>query len=99
MVFRGLAASTVNLWMTAVRRLAAEAADNGLIKPEVAAGIARVKGVRRQGGRIGNWLTVPLAERLLHEPDTRTLKGKRDRALLAVMLGCGLRREETAHLV
>ena len=98
LVERGLAASTLNLWMTAVRRLAAEAADNSLIKPEIALGIARVKGARRQGVRIGNWLTVPLAEALLNEPDTQTLKGKRDRALLAVMLGCGLRREETARL-
>ena len=98
LVERGLAASTINLWMTAVRRLAAEAADNNLIKPEIALGIARVKGARRQGVRIGNWLTVPLAEALLNEPDTQTLKGKRDRALLAVMLGCGLRREETARL-
>jgi integrase len=94
----GLAPSTVNLRMTAIRRLAAEAADNGLLKPETASGIARVKGARRQGVRIGNWLSVPLAESLLRQPDTGTLKGKRDRALLAVMLGCGLRREETAAL-
>jgi site-specific recombinase XerD len=98
LVDSGLAPSTVNLRITAIRRLAAEAADNGMLAPEIASGIARVKGARRQGVRIGNWLTVPLAETLLNEPDTRTLKGKRDRALLAVMLGCGLRREETAAL-
>jgi integrase len=35
---------------------------------------------------------------LINTPDIGTLKGKRDRALLAVMIGCGLRREETAVL-
>src|SRR5579871_5226321 len=39
-----LAASTRNVRLTAVRRLAAEAADNGLLAPGLAAGIARVKG-------------------------------------------------------
>jgi hypothetical protein len=37
-----------------VRRLAYEAADSGLLSPEAAAGIRRVKGVRRIGVRTGN---------------------------------------------
>jgi hypothetical protein len=78
LVEAGLAPSTVNLRMTAIRRLAAEAADNRMLEPEIASAIARVKGARRQGVRIGNWLTVPLAEALLNEPDTQTLKGKRE---------------------
>ncbi|MBM3766127.1 MAG: hypothetical protein FJW32_12125 [Acidobacteria bacterium] len=53
---------------------------------------------KRQGVRTGNWLTVTQAEKLVNSPDTDTLKGKRDRALLAVLIGCGLRREETAGL-
>jgi len=94
----GLSSSTVNLYMTAIRRLAVEAADNGLLAPELASGIGRVKGIRREGVRIGNWLTARQAEKLVNAPDIGTLKGKRDRALLAVMIGCGLRREETACL-
>src|ERR1039458_5226356 len=94
----GLSSSTVNLHMTAIRRLAVEAADNGLIQSELASGIGRVKGIKREGVRTGNWLTVRQAETLINTPDTTTLKGKRDRALLAVMIGCGLRREETALL-
>src|SRR5580700_3222799 len=39
----GKAASTQNVRLTAVRRLAAEAADNNLLAPELAAGISRVK--------------------------------------------------------
>jgi site-specific recombinase XerD len=94
----GLAASTINVRMSAIRRLAAEAADNNFMAPELAAGIGRVKGIKREGVRTGNWLTVHQAEKLINAPDTETLKGKRDRALMAVLIGCGLRREETAVL-
>ena len=52
------APSTINLRPAAVRRIAYEAADSGLLSPELAAGIRRVKGVRRLGVRVGNWLTA-----------------------------------------
>lgn len=94
----GLAASTINVRMSAIRRLAAEAADNGLMDPNLASGVGRVKGIKREGVRTGNWLTVQQAEKLINAPNIATLKGKRDRALLAVLIGCGLRREETAML-
>ncbi|MEO8130878.1 MAG: tyrosine-type recombinase/integrase [Bryobacteraceae bacterium] len=94
----GLSPSTINLYVTAVRRLAVEAGDNGLLAPEIVSGIQRVRGIRREGTRIGNWLTVAQAEQLINAPDVSTLKGKRDRALLALLLGCGLRREEAASL-
>jgi integrase len=84
--------------LAAVRRLVYEAADAGLLSPELAAGIRRVKGVKKLGVRLGNWLTAEEARRLWQAPDTDTLKGKRDRAMLAVLLGCGLRRRELADL-
>src|SRR5246127_5287122 len=89
---RGLGSVSINVRITAVRKLAVEAADNGLLAPELAAGITRVKGVASKGIRLGNWLTVPQAQKLLNAPDATTLKGLRDRAILAVLLGCGLRR-------
>jgi integrase len=98
LVSLGLASSTVNLRMSAIRRLAVEAADNGLLDSELASGIGRIKGVKREGTRTGNWLTLQQAESFINLPDVTTLKGKRDRALLAIMIGCGLRREETAVL-
>src|ERR1022692_1495238 len=95
---RGLGAVSINVRITAVRKLAVEAADNGLLGPELAAGITRVKGVASKGVRLGNWLSIRQAQTLLNAPDVTTTKGLRDRAILAVLLGCGLRRSEVAAL-
>ena len=95
---RGFAAATINGWLAAVRRLAYEAADAGLLSPELAASIRRVKGPKKLGVRLGNWLTAEVARRFWQSPDPETLKGKRDRAMLAILLGCGLRRRELADL-
>jgi site-specific recombinase XerD len=81
-----------------VRRLAYEAADAGLLSPELAASIRRVKGVRKLGVRLGNCLTADEARRFWQAPSPDTLKGRRDRAFLAILLGCGLRRREFADL-
>src|ERR1051326_3772105 len=93
-----LAPSTINVRLSAVRKLASEAADNHLLAPEVAAAITRVRGARHLGEKTGNWLSREQAERLLELPDRSTRKGLRDRALLALLVGCGLRREELAGL-
>jgi site-specific recombinase XerD len=93
---RGLGSVSINVRITAVRKLAVEAADNGLLAPELAAGITRVKGAKSIGVRTGNWLSVHQAQRLLNAPDVTTKKGLRDRAMLAILLGCGLRRSEVA---
>src|SRR5215469_1436675 len=72
---RGLGAVSINVRITAVRKLAVEAADNGLMAPELAAGIKRVKGVASKGVRLGNWLTAKQAQALLNAPDATTIKG------------------------
>ena len=95
---RRLAPSSINLRLAAVRRLAYEAADTGLLSPGLAAGIRRVKGAKRVGVRLGNWLTAEHSRALLRAPDAQRLKGRRDRAMLALMLGCGLRRGEVGEL-
>ena len=78
----GLAASSINVRMSALRKLASEASDNGALAADVAAAVSRVKGVPHLGVRAGNWLTRDQAEQLLGLPDRSTNKGKRDRALL-----------------
>jgi integrase len=80
-------------------KLAAEAGDdNGLIARDMADGIRRVNSVKSTGIRVGNWLSLKPAQVLLSAPDIATVKGLRDRAILAVLLGCGLRRPEVAKL-
>jgi integrase len=95
---RNLAPSTINVRLAAVRRLAYEASDTGLLSPELAAGIRRVKGAKRLGVRLGNWLTVDQSRSLLAKPLPDSLRGKRDRAILALLVGCGLRRAELVGL-
>jgi hypothetical protein len=101
----GFSKATVSAWrvsleerrlMSAIRKLAAEAADNGMLAPELAAGISRVKSAKTQGIRVGNWLSLRQAQALLSAPDITTLRELRDRAILAILLGCGLRRSEVS---
>lgn len=90
--------ASINLKMSAIRKLATEAADNGLIDQQIANGVNRVSGVTAHGVRAGNWLTKQQAQDIILAPNVLTLKGLRDRALLAVMIGGGLRRSEVAAL-
>jgi integrase len=85
------APTTINLRLAAVRRVAFEAADCGLLSPELAAGIRRVHEVRRIGVRVGNWLTADQSKQLLAAADRSSLRGKRNYAILATLIGCGLR--------
>ena len=64
----------------------------------MAAGIRRVKGVRRLGVKIGNWLTAEEGRRLLSGAGNASLRGRRNYAMLAVLAGCGLLRAEAAAL-
>ena len=94
----GLSAATINQRLSAIRKLAAEASDNGAMDIQIANGIKAVKGIRQEGTRTGNWLAKQQAQQLLKAPDTSTLKGLRDRAILAMLLGCGLRRAEAVNV-
>ena len=95
---RGLSAATINQRLAAVRRLAYEAADCGLLSPELAAGIRRVKGVKQLGRRSGNWLSLDQSVALLNRIGDGSLRQKRDYAMVAALLGCGLRRSELVGL-
>jgi len=95
----GYAPATVAIHLAALRKLAEEAADEGLLDVQVAASVCRLRGPRRLGRRLGKWLGVEEAEALICAPGADTLKGLRDQAILCVAIGCGLRRSEVAALV
>jgi len=94
---RGLAGATIR------RKLAALASlFDHLLENNAVAGGNPVHGVKRPKIETNEGKTPALgddqAKRLLDAPDTETVKGVRDRAILAVLLYHGLRREEAARL-
>jgi site-specific recombinase XerD len=95
---RGYAPSTINQRLAAIKKLAREAAANGILDAATVTGIQAVPGIKERGHRVGNWLTTAQTAALVDAPDLTTLKGKRDRAMLALLVGCGLRRAEAAAL-
>jgi site-specific recombinase XerD len=95
----GLSPASVNQKLSAIRKLASEAAHAGLLDAVTAASVRSVRGARQEGRRTGNWLSAEQAERLLSAPDIQSLQGKRDFAILALLIGCGLRRQEAARLL
>ncbi len=94
----GLAPSTINVRLSAARKLVEEARRNGMLGAEEAASLTDVPNVRQAGLRLGNWLTREQARELLQVPDRSTLGGKRDYVILALLVGCALRRQELASL-
>ena len=98
MVEKKLSASTVNVRLSAVRKLVGEAQRNGIIDAEEAANLAGVPNLSQKGTRLGNWLTRDQAKELLTVPDRSKLKGKRDYVILSLLVGCALRRQELATL-
>jgi site-specific recombinase XerD len=94
---RGLAGATIR------RKLAALASlFDHLLESNAVAGGNPVHGVKRPRIESNEGKTPALgdhqAKALLDAPDSETLKGQRDRAVLAVLLYHGLRREEAAQL-
>ena len=94
----GYSPSSINMRLSAIRKLAQEAAANGYLDAETAAAIDQVSNVKQSGNRAGNWLTQSQAQALILAPEPDTLMGKRDRCALALLVGCGLRRSEAAQL-
>ncbi|HEY6413208.1 MAG TPA: site-specific integrase [Edaphobacter sp.] len=93
-----LSPSTINVRLSAVRKMIGEARRNGMIGQEEAASLTDIPNISQKGVRLGNWLTREQTKELLAVPDRSTLKGKRDYVILALLVGCALRRNELAEL-
>jgi integrase len=93
-----LSASTINVRFSAVRKLVGEARRAGMLGSEEAASLTDIPNISQKGTRLGNWLTREQAKELMAVPDRSTLKGKRDYVILALLVGCALRRNELAEL-
>lgn len=93
----GASAGTLNQILAAVKKLAETAAHAGAVGPEIALQIRGIRAQKSSGVRAGNWLTVEQARELIGDDDG-TVRGRRDRAVIALLLGCGLRRTEAAQL-
>jgi integrase/recombinase XerD len=95
---RGLSVSSVNQRLSAVRLLLRQAADRGALSREEALQLSSVPNIKQTGQRLGKWLSEKEAGRLLSIPDPHTRIGVRDRAILALLVACGLRRDELVRL-
>jgi integrase len=94
----GKADATVNLRISAARALVREAQGSAAIDPAQAFDLLRVGGLPVRGARAGNWLTEAQVHKLLAVPDRQSLRGKRNYCILAMLVGCALRRDELATL-
>jgi hypothetical protein len=81
-----LSPTTINLRLAAILGLAYQASDNGLLSSALVAGIRRVKGVKRLRQQVGNWLTTEEGQQLVGAVRTDILRGKRDAAMLGLLL-------------
>jgi integrase len=93
-----LSASTINVRLSAIRKMVTEARKNGMLSSEEAGHLTDIPNIRQKGTRLGNWLTKEQTRALLAVPDRSTLKGKRDYVILALLVGCALRRTELVEL-
>ena len=95
---QGTGEASINLRLAAIRKLTREASELQIWPDTVAAAFASVKNIPQRGKRTGNWLSLEQAQQLINAPDISTRVGLRNRAILATLLGCGLRRLELVNL-
>lgn len=89
----GTGAVTLNTCLAALKLLCREAELRGLLPPNDLNAIERLKGQKIRGQRLGNWTDTDGIDALL-----KACQSPRERALIAILCGCGLRRNEVAGL-
>ena len=95
---KGVGEASINLRLAAIRKMSREAVELQIWSEDVAASFASVKNIPQRGKRTGNWLSLEQSQRLINAPDASTSIGLRDRAMLTVLIGCGIRRQELTKL-
>ncbi len=95
---RSISDTTINPRVAFVKKIAREASFVGLISSSDLTAIEVISGIPKRGRRLGQWLTESQAQELINAPDSQTLIGLRDRAILSILLGAGLRRHECQGL-
>jgi len=88
-----------NQSLAAVKRLAYEAGELGWIDSGEASRIQKIKSTKFTGSQTGKWLTADQARALLLAPDPDSAIGGRDLCVLALLMGCGLRRAEAVDIL
>jgi integrase len=94
----GYSPATINQRLSALRSLAKELYLGGVIPQRSADNIIDLENVPKSGTRTGFWLTDFQSRKLIKTPDRETLKGKQEALIIALLLGCALRREEASEL-
>ncbi|MBW8011275.1 MAG: hypothetical protein FVQ83_08550 [Chloroflexi bacterium] len=94
----GVGEASINIRLAAIRKLAREASELQIWPDTVTSAFSSVKNIPQRGKRTGNWLSLDQAQQLISAPDISTHIGLRDQALLATLLGCGIRRTELITL-
>lgn len=90
--------SSLNQALSAIKKLAEELGTRDLMDRTTLHAIASIKATKISGIRTGNWLTLSQAKTLIDLPDSAHPNGLRDHALLALLVGSGVRRAECANL-
>ncbi len=91
---RGLASTTIQRKLSAVRAFFSALLREGKIDVHPAQGLRQ----RRSGRRLPTCLEEGEVQALLDAPDTETAAGRRDRAILELMYSAGTRAAETVSL-
>lgn len=89
---------TANLYTTVTKVFLQAAAGEHIISWESFVSIKQIRNLPSSTVRPGCWLDLDTAIALIAAPDPKTLKGLRDRAILGVLIGTGLRRKELTEL-
>lgn len=95
---RGIAPATINLYFYGMKGVAREAFSNDVMPHLAYLKINIMKAITYERLPVGRSLSAYQCKKLLNTCDDNTLRGIRDKAMLALMMGCGLRRAEVVSL-